>query len=191
MNKRVRTGCVTCRRRRMKCDETKPTCNRCRNANFMCGGYEQPQLVTPNPFVPTTSVVRKAPSRAENLQSDLSWRHHSWRQEQLPLFHHFITTTAVRLFRVDHVTFWRDQVAQMSYGVDIVYEALLAIGAVHRSSLIAYQKGNYPEAVRFKVLGFDAYGRALEMLPGLLVNEESIRTILLFLLYCCFWHTLR
>jgi hypothetical protein len=33
-----------------------------------------------------------------------------WRHEQLPLYHHFVTVTVVRLFRKDHVTFWRDQV---------------------------------------------------------------------------------
>ncbi|KAJ5248774.1 hypothetical protein N7468_000225 [Penicillium chermesinum] len=34
-------GCKTCRRRKVKCDEEKPTCSRCRKANIKCEGYVQ------------------------------------------------------------------------------------------------------------------------------------------------------
>jgi hypothetical protein len=36
---KVRTGCVTCKARRVKCDEAKPTCTRCSKAGRPCGGY--------------------------------------------------------------------------------------------------------------------------------------------------------
>ncbi|KAG8772974.1 hypothetical protein FRC12_002807 [Ceratobasidium sp. 428] len=32
-------GCVTCKRRRKKCDETKPACQRCAKGGFECLGY--------------------------------------------------------------------------------------------------------------------------------------------------------
>ncbi|KAK7935167.1 hypothetical protein PG985_000662 [Apiospora marii] len=32
-------GCKTCLKRRVKCDETKPTCDRCRRGGFECLGY--------------------------------------------------------------------------------------------------------------------------------------------------------
>lgn len=54
----------------------------------------------------------------------------------------------------------------MSYGMDFVYEALLAIGAMHRSSLLMCQRENYQEAVRLRVLGLRAYGDTLRLLPG-------------------------
>lgn len=34
--KRVRTGCLTCRQRHLKCDEAKPICNNCRKSNRSC-----------------------------------------------------------------------------------------------------------------------------------------------------------
>ncbi|KAK5553782.1 DNA-binding transcriptional regulator ume6 [Exophiala xenobiotica] len=37
--KRGRTGCFTCRRRRKKCDETKPECIGCIRAGYICEGY--------------------------------------------------------------------------------------------------------------------------------------------------------
>jgi hypothetical protein len=39
---KVRTGCVTCKRRHVKCDEVKPACNRCERAGIKCDGYEAP-----------------------------------------------------------------------------------------------------------------------------------------------------
>ncbi|KAJ9263244.1 transcriptional regulator family: Fungal Specific TF [Paecilomyces variotii] len=38
---RGRTGCLTCRRRRLKCDEAKPACHSCTRLNLKCEGYAQ------------------------------------------------------------------------------------------------------------------------------------------------------
>ena len=34
------TGCHTCRRRHIKCDETRPSCRRCQRSGYRCDGYE-------------------------------------------------------------------------------------------------------------------------------------------------------
>jgi hypothetical protein len=36
---RSKTGCITCRRRKKKCDETKPACLHCQKNNVHCEGY--------------------------------------------------------------------------------------------------------------------------------------------------------
>lgn len=40
---RSKTGCGTCRRRKKKCDETKPVCLNCEKNNVVCAGYEPKQ----------------------------------------------------------------------------------------------------------------------------------------------------
>ena len=35
----ISAGCATCKSKRLKCDETKPTCNQCARRNKVCGGY--------------------------------------------------------------------------------------------------------------------------------------------------------
>ncbi|KAI0199320.1 hypothetical protein F4808DRAFT_471619 [Astrocystis sublimbata] len=37
---KARTGCLTCKRRRVKCDEAKPRCARCVKAELTCAGYD-------------------------------------------------------------------------------------------------------------------------------------------------------
>lgn len=39
-NPKVRTGCKTCKKRKVKCDEQKPVCRRCARAGVKCDGYE-------------------------------------------------------------------------------------------------------------------------------------------------------
>jgi hypothetical protein len=46
--KRTKAGCITCRRRKKKCDESKPECNRCIVWNFLCEGYEERSVPAPN-----------------------------------------------------------------------------------------------------------------------------------------------
>lgn len=34
-------GCITCKAKRLKCDETKPSCQQCHKRNVTCGGYKK------------------------------------------------------------------------------------------------------------------------------------------------------
>ncbi|KAL5405797.1 hypothetical protein PMIN04_012242 [Paraphaeosphaeria minitans] len=36
-----RNGCITCKAKRLKCDETKPTCQQCSRRSVACGGYKK------------------------------------------------------------------------------------------------------------------------------------------------------
>ncbi|KAL5599098.1 hypothetical protein FOVSG1_006910 [Fusarium oxysporum f. sp. vasinfectum] len=47
-SKKVRTGCITCKVRKIKCDETRPCCRRCTNTGRNCDGYA-PQGRQPTP----------------------------------------------------------------------------------------------------------------------------------------------
>lgn len=58
-------GCKTCRIRHIKCDQTRPTCHKCRAIGIVCGGFPDGIQWTP--------VVRHWPSAAggdETLQAE-------------------------------------------------------------------------------------------------------------------------
>ncbi|KAL3440934.1 hypothetical protein BJX65DRAFT_289594 [Aspergillus insuetus] len=40
-NEKSDTPCVNCRKRRLKCDRTKPACLRCQHAHYDCEGYQE------------------------------------------------------------------------------------------------------------------------------------------------------
>ncbi|CAD0110264.1 unnamed protein product, partial [Aureobasidium uvarum] len=45
---RARTGCITCRIRRVKCDEAQPSCQKCLSTGRKCDGYVASQPSSPN-----------------------------------------------------------------------------------------------------------------------------------------------
>lgn len=49
VRKRTKTGCLTCRKRRIKCDEGRPTCNNCLKSKRQCEGYHQ-RVIFKDPY---------------------------------------------------------------------------------------------------------------------------------------------
>ncbi|KAL8691083.1 MAG: hypothetical protein Q9218_003610 [Villophora microphyllina] len=74
------SGCVTCKAKRLKCDESKPSCQQCQKRNVTCGGYkkdfkwrafEESTFTTkpiPSPN-PSTRILRPWPMADEPLAS--------------------------------------------------------------------------------------------------------------------------
>ncbi|KAG0649523.1 putative transcriptional regulatory [Hyphodiscus hymeniophilus] len=62
--KRTKTGCLTCRRRRIKCGEERPTCQNCHKSKRQCEGYNQ-RVVFKDPL----NAYRGPPLSATNQVS--------------------------------------------------------------------------------------------------------------------------
>ncbi|KAI2469846.1 hypothetical protein F4781DRAFT_201995 [Annulohypoxylon bovei var. microspora] len=75
---KVRTGCITCKIRRVKCDETKPACTRCTSTGRKCDGYggAAPPRPKKSPTAPSSSQLAD-PLAPNNFPSDpyLAKRH--------------------------------------------------------------------------------------------------------------------
>ncbi|RYO97342.1 hypothetical protein DL764_007320 [Monosporascus ibericus] len=65
-------GCQMCRTRRIKCDETKPTCLKCAKSRRVCPGYKDEfDLVFRNETQSTELKARKASRKASAQKTDL------------------------------------------------------------------------------------------------------------------------
>lgn len=81
VNRGPSRGCITCKKRRVKCDETKPSCKACNRVGRECAGYKkQPTrlrfkdetsrcLNKFKPSDPTTSAIITVETVAENLRA--------------------------------------------------------------------------------------------------------------------------
>ncbi|KAL2018759.1 hypothetical protein VTK56DRAFT_387 [Thermocarpiscus australiensis] len=78
-------GCRTCRARRIKCDEGKPTCKRCEKSKRECGGY-RPEFeivhrdqtgLTVRRMSKTAGRKSQQPTGATTEEQQRSWRRHS------------------------------------------------------------------------------------------------------------------
>lgn len=70
-HKRTRSGCFTCRARRIKCDESRPTCERCRKGSRDC---VYPSPTTPSSKAGARAAARSRGARPPSQESDSSGR---------------------------------------------------------------------------------------------------------------------
>ncbi|KAL7948169.1 hypothetical protein V8C42DRAFT_343128 [Trichoderma barbatum] len=187
---RVRTGCLTCRKRRVKCDELKPICKRCIKANFICDGYQKkrikpslnsaiqtpPQTETETENTSLFSIeltsssspesTRYLPSPRLSLSAPVSSFPSTRHRSELAFYHHFITNTAPRLFDLDYIPFWRDHVGSMAWENDLVFEAILALGGIHQASLLSASGLTADSMMQSKVCGLKSYGETLRLMAS-------------------------
>ncbi|CZT51872.1 uncharacterized protein RSE6_13084 [Rhynchosporium secalis] len=69
---KVKTGCQTCKIRRVKCDETKPSCIRCVRFGHICDGYSNKSSSKPASNKNSRPLVPKSPSQTPTTLSGLS-----------------------------------------------------------------------------------------------------------------------
>lgn len=152
---RTKTGCITCRDRRKKCDERRPVCQACQRLNIYCcyrDGSEGIKSPTPSP---TLAVV--AESHAEEHDSveiipipspqstSLHLRPRGLRtQRDYDLFH-YCSERFIQLLTIPDATYeFRDAAHVFAVGFDEpwVMHAALAPAALHASHAELLPKEN-------------------------------------------------
>jgi hypothetical protein len=152
---RVRTGCQTCRNRRVKCGEERPECHNCLRTNHVCPAYPQKKLVPSRTrdgviigehetatmlTVIGSELVRrnredKLPARTE---STLSWSSTPVDGfSDLRLLQHYIQYSAPTLSLQGIIgRAWAQDVPQLAFGgnQEHLIHSLLAVSAAHINS---------------------------------------------------------
>jgi hypothetical protein len=206
--RRVKTGCLTCRRRRVKCDEKKPTCERCQVANVYCEGYDSQRRLEPTTRSATPDLAEAEPpssssnsrlpfvrSRADGLpivgcptNPICSEQPPHPRARDVLAHQQYTFRTAPMLFKEEHLYFWRDLILDRAWMYEYVYDIVLALGTVHRASLFLTQPYERWKGLDTKVIALQMYGDALHRLSAEFRNgkrcyENQMGTLLLLVYF--------
>ncbi|KAI9052080.1 hypothetical protein LZ554_004333 [Drepanopeziza brunnea f. sp. 'monogermtubi'] len=129
---RSKTGCSTCKQRRVKCDEAKPGCVRCQNLSRPCGGYVPETSTTDTPVQePTIAIHSRLFLLLGNTYSPSSAIPGT--ADERRYFHRFCDKTALEIAGSFDPTFWTEKVLRLCHSDAPIRHAVIALGALAES----------------------------------------------------------
>lgn len=203
---KVKTGCQTCKIRRVKCDETKPNCLRCLKFGHQCDGYT-PRTLSKNavPGTPSRTLVPKNPSAVKSqdeipatsppLKESTLSRNPSLstppsellfqNEQEYRYFQHFCTQTSNQLSNFFTRDLWTRLMLQACESSPPIRHAVIAIGALNLSQVSA--RSNEVGTLRHQ-FAFRQYNKSICLMRrDVAGGRHDLRTTLIAcLLFYCF-----
>lgn len=190
---RSRSGCATCRQRRIKCDEAHPQCLRCVKARLKC------DYATPTSKVKNTTLIRINGKRADERillpkHNDIGSLTITRPTATLPgetdmenqYLRYFQKETTSGFQSVWDWSVWNRLMLQGCHQESFIRDAVVAIGALHKS-LHTDAKNTEELAQLQKRFAYQVYGRALRRIQNVIDKGSGPRDALIAcLLIVCF-----
>ncbi|KAL5416887.1 hypothetical protein PMIN03_001952 [Paraphaeosphaeria minitans] len=130
--RRGRTGCITCKVRRIRCDEQKPECNRCASTGRKCDGYQP--IKPKNSRSGSGSHRDTSSTSSEALPKQLRIALPKKNDQELRSFRYFLDVTAPMIAGVFEAEFWLTYIPRACHLDSTIWHAVVALGAVHEAS---------------------------------------------------------
>ncbi|KAL0932676.1 C6 zinc finger domain protein [Colletotrichum truncatum] len=169
-----RSGCVTCKKRRIRCDEAKPTCLNCTKSKRTCEGYIQKPAAGASKLAGESRSLLIKPNYEANIFTNQLEKDH---------FDYWMTfTKEFSLFPSDLMTQLLPQIARDE---PAIRHAAFAIGAATMNTHTRLQRttGTGP----FKEEALKHYGKAISIVRNSEPSRKSIpRALLSCLLFVTF-----
>ncbi|KAK1828949.1 hypothetical protein QBC39DRAFT_358063 [Podospora conica] len=122
---KVKSGCLTCKARKVKCDEEKPSCRRCTSTGRTCDGYRSRTTSPPSVGALDRSLSSSPPALFASAAEKRS-------------FHFFHTHASKALAGYSNLTFWNREVMQAAIHSPPIRNLVVALGAAYQ----AYEHGD-------------------------------------------------
>ncbi|KAH7347968.1 hypothetical protein BKA66DRAFT_447590 [Pyrenochaeta sp. MPI-SDFR-AT-0127] len=182
---RARTGCQTCRKRHIKCDESTPSCLKCIQAGWKCDGYTTLKLARGN----NNTIIRASMTSAHSITSYSIPFRIPGSQKDRQIFHYLCVQGSSEIAGSLDSGFWSRTVLQESHQEPVVLKALISLGSLH----LDYTTTTTPGNIVAKSETLAAYGRALRALQKRLQKpdpETFKASLVCCVLFFCFEATL-
>ncbi|KAF5002136.1 hypothetical protein FGRMN_619 [Fusarium graminum] len=166
---KTRTGCRTCRIRKVKCDEDRPSCQRCVGTGRKCDGYDNPDTLTQlNP------IIAQRPPVARALDNDLGT------ELSVDAFEYYRNYVSLRIGDVIDRGFWRDLVLRLAPTDPAIRHAISAISIMYADK--TNHRGVFPN-YRSGITEYNKAILAVRSWPD--ATENRVKPLLVCLLFIC------
>ncbi|KAB8290191.1 hypothetical protein EYC80_011060 [Monilinia laxa] len=175
----VRTGCRTCKIRRVKCGEEKPFCKRCTSTGRHCDGYE---IITDLKKRNTAKKQLSIPAGVQSIVIEDSLE---------PTVLDFFRTFTAAEFAGDFSTeFWEKRIFQAATIEPSIHHGILALGAIHKNYTETYQQlqAVTQSPTPMQAFAFRQYTKAIQILRESIVRAPHSldMTLISCILFICF-----
>ncbi|KAI0544197.1 hypothetical protein F4679DRAFT_591741 [Xylaria curta] len=149
---RSRNGCSNCRKRKVKCDETKPQCTRCTSVGYKCGGFTQSPKShlhskhDATTHMPTTldrsttalsHVTLRTPDREALVELKLELPRTN--VAEVRSYRFYLEVVAPSLAGVFDGDFWLSEIPRACFVDRAIWHAVVSLGAVYETYLSVNQ----------------------------------------------------
>ncbi|KAH6685890.1 hypothetical protein F5X68DRAFT_170675 [Plectosphaerella plurivora] len=136
MSSRSKSGCITCKIRRVKCDETKPACQKCLSSKRTCDGYLSNENAMSRRKLaetvrhlsvigPVSRALTQSPSSSNPLSRPVS-------PNDTTFFDLFRRATVPGTCTIFPSSIWAENVMQLAHGEPAIWHATVALGTLHQ-----------------------------------------------------------
>ncbi|KAH8881814.1 hypothetical protein GQ53DRAFT_848014 [Thozetella sp. PMI_491] len=129
MPKRPSLGCITCKVRRVKCDQTKPACRRCQVTGRQCDGYLDGNANLSGRALAAAARNQSSVAPLSQVLTSVSARR---RPGDSMLFDLFRIRTAPTSAKFMPSQFWTHELLRLAHSEPAIWHATLALAALHQ-----------------------------------------------------------
>ncbi|KAE8420964.1 hypothetical protein BDV36DRAFT_248529 [Aspergillus pseudocaelatus] len=176
----VRTGCITCKIRKTKCDEGRPSCQKCLSTGRLCDGYEDIKNAHDER---AAYAVSQAPSTWDFLSQDVGEKEN---------FFFFRSVTTFTLAGFFDSGFWSRRLLQVSHHYPALRHGMAALACIHREYATDSTPSTQPRIGESRNMEFalEQTNKSIQSLRKLLSepvlgNEDKMVVLATCILYTC------
>lgn len=193
-NRKSKQGCLTCKARKVKCDETRPYCTRCRNSDRTCLGYGDVFVSTQVAKVASPDRDRsqsRSRSRGSNSppivfavspESVLSTYSDSSEARSLQYYQNEISEI---LGGAVDTSFWTKSILELSESEPAIRQALVAVSSLWEARV----RPDVPDRHAYQQRSIEEYNKALALTAQRVAQPDAdtvaLGTCVLFLCMHC------
>ncbi|KAI1768978.1 hypothetical protein GGR53DRAFT_271503 [Hypoxylon sp. FL1150] len=142
---KVRTGCATCKSRRIKCDEARPACLRCQKSRLLCQyrdspGAEQEGSKEQRNILPASQQLMSKAAAGVRLNPRV--KREDFLQPEVYYFDLFRHIIVDNVCQNGYISLWSHTILRETFRDECVRYAVLGIGALCRALMDDNQQVN-------------------------------------------------
>ncbi|KAE8151633.1 hypothetical protein BDV25DRAFT_128612 [Aspergillus avenaceus] len=156
-----RNGCLNCKARRVKCQETRPhPCTNCVSRKMLCLYPARQKILQGGSGASRNDSHRGPQPPATPLRSQSEITPHAFSGDDLRFFHHFLTIAYPHLPFGSEIL-WKTFIPASAHECPHLLHAILSLGATHLSLIVPTGSKYTTQAVTHRGKAMKALGNAL------------------------------